>query len=137
VCIKYRMIINDVSDYINVLVRIAHIICNHSIHLRQWTVSNILSCNSSIRCLTCRSLKGSRGSSVSVATRLGVRRPEFYLWQGQGRIFFPFATGSTPTLGPSQPSIRWIPEVKRPGHVDDHSSLRGCNQKFPDFVITK
>jgi hypothetical protein len=26
---KYRVITNDVSDYINLLVRIAHIICNH------------------------------------------------------------------------------------------------------------
>jgi len=25
----FRVITNDVSDYINVLVRIAHIICNH------------------------------------------------------------------------------------------------------------
>jgi tRNA1(Val) A37 N6-methylase TrmN6 len=25
----YRMITNDVSDYINLLVRFAHIICNH------------------------------------------------------------------------------------------------------------
>jgi hypothetical protein len=28
---KYRVITNDVSDYINLLVRIAHIICNHPI----------------------------------------------------------------------------------------------------------
>jgi len=27
------MITNDVSDYINVLVRIGHIICNHTLHL--------------------------------------------------------------------------------------------------------
>jgi hypothetical protein len=27
----YGMITNDVSDYINLLVRIAHIICNHSV----------------------------------------------------------------------------------------------------------
>jgi hypothetical protein len=27
---SYRVITNDVSDYINLLVRIAHIICNHS-----------------------------------------------------------------------------------------------------------
>jgi len=30
--LKYRVITNDVSDYINLLVRIAHIICNHSLH---------------------------------------------------------------------------------------------------------
>jgi hypothetical protein len=29
VCV-YEVIINDVSDYINLLVRIAHIICNHT-----------------------------------------------------------------------------------------------------------
>jgi hypothetical protein len=29
--VKYRMITNDVNDYIYLLVRIAHIICNHSI----------------------------------------------------------------------------------------------------------
>jgi hypothetical protein len=27
--LKYRMITNDVSDYIYLFVRIAHIICNH------------------------------------------------------------------------------------------------------------
>jgi len=27
--VTYRLITNDVSDYINLLVRIAHIICNH------------------------------------------------------------------------------------------------------------
>jgi hypothetical protein len=30
--VKYRMITNDVSDYINLLVRIAHIICKHSLY---------------------------------------------------------------------------------------------------------
>jgi hypothetical protein len=30
---KYRMIINVVSDYVHLLVRIAHIICNHSVFL--------------------------------------------------------------------------------------------------------
>jgi hypothetical protein len=29
---EYSMITNDVSDYINLLVRIAHIICNHPIY---------------------------------------------------------------------------------------------------------
>jgi len=28
------VITNDVSDYINLLVRIAHIICNHPVHLK-------------------------------------------------------------------------------------------------------
>jgi hypothetical protein len=28
----YGMITNDVSDYINLLVRIAHIICNHPLY---------------------------------------------------------------------------------------------------------
>jgi hypothetical protein len=28
----YMVITNDVSDYINLLVRIAHIICNHSLY---------------------------------------------------------------------------------------------------------
>jgi hypothetical protein len=32
--IKYGVITNDVSDYINLLVKIAHIICNHSLYLR-------------------------------------------------------------------------------------------------------
>jgi hypothetical protein len=31
--VLYRVITNDVSDYINLLVRIAYIICNHSIFL--------------------------------------------------------------------------------------------------------
>jgi hypothetical protein len=29
--VKYRVITNDVSNYINLLVRLAHIICNHPI----------------------------------------------------------------------------------------------------------
>jgi len=33
------MIINDVSDYINLFVRIAHIICNHSVYMKyHWWV---------------------------------------------------------------------------------------------------
>jgi len=31
-------ITNDVSDYINVLVRIAHIICNHTLHRHKRTI---------------------------------------------------------------------------------------------------
>jgi len=34
---KYGVITNDVSDYINLLVRIAHIICNHPLLLRYHT----------------------------------------------------------------------------------------------------
>jgi hypothetical protein len=30
--IKYEVITKDVSDYINLLVRIAHIICNHPLY---------------------------------------------------------------------------------------------------------
>jgi len=32
ILVNYGMITNDVSDYINLLVRIAHIICNHTLH---------------------------------------------------------------------------------------------------------
>jgi hypothetical protein len=36
----YRVITNDVSDYIDLLVRIAHIICNHPIHTHTgWKLS--------------------------------------------------------------------------------------------------
>jgi hypothetical protein len=33
---KYGVIINDVSDYINLLVRVAHIICNHPLLCCTW-----------------------------------------------------------------------------------------------------
>jgi len=31
------------------------------------------------------------------------------------------ATGSRPVLGPTQPPIQWVPEVKWPGRETDHS----------------
>jgi hypothetical protein len=31
IILLYKVVTNDVSDYINLLVRIAHIICNHSL----------------------------------------------------------------------------------------------------------
>jgi hypothetical protein len=32
-----------------------------------------------------------------------------------------FSMSSRPTLGPTQPPIRWVPGLKRPGHEADHS----------------
>jgi hypothetical protein len=36
---------------------------------------------------------------------------------------FLFSTVSTPDLGPTQPPIQWVPEVKRPEREGDHSPL--------------
>jgi hypothetical protein len=42
-CTKYRVIANDVSGYINLLVRIAHIICNHPIYWLSYEILTLLS----------------------------------------------------------------------------------------------
>jgi hypothetical protein len=41
----------------------------------------------------------------------------------RGRIFFPFATASRPTVGPTQPPIQWVPGLKRPGREAYHYPL--------------
>jgi hypothetical protein len=71
-----------------------------------------------------RNTAWSRGSSVSIATRLRARRPRIDFRHGQG--IFLFATAFGPTLGPTQPSIQQIqevpsPGVKRLGREADHS----------------
>jgi hypothetical protein len=38
----------------------------------------------------------------------------------RGKIFL-FCIASRPTLGPTQPSIQWLPGVKRPGREADHT----------------
>jgi hypothetical protein len=53
---------------------------------------------------------GSRGSSVSIVTRLQAGRIQFDSRHRQWRdFFFLFATASRPVLGPIQPPIRWVP----------------------------
>jgi hypothetical protein len=59
-----------------------------------------------------------------MVTRLRAGQPRFDSRQGLG--IFIFATASGPGLGPTQPSIQWVPEalspeVKRPGCETDHS----------------
>jgi hypothetical protein len=39
---------------------------------------------------------------------------------GRGKNFL-YSTASGPALGPTQPSIQWVPGVKRPGREADHS----------------
>jgi hypothetical protein len=38
---RYGIIINDVSDYINSLVRIAHVICNHPLYIHMKEVKSL------------------------------------------------------------------------------------------------
>jgi hypothetical protein len=66
----------------------------------------------------------SRGSSVSIVTRLRTERPGFN--SQQGKKFFLLTTASRPTLGPTQPLIQWVQcavslRLKRPGREADHS----------------
>jgi hypothetical protein len=89
------------SDYIDLLVRIAHIICNHPLYMR-------------------------RGSSVGIALeyRLDSRGSRFDFRMGLG--IFLFTTASRTALEPIQPPIQWVPAapflgVKRPGREADHS----------------
>jgi hypothetical protein len=41
---KYGMITNDVSDFINLFVRIAHVICNHPYYVRKMVINNPICC---------------------------------------------------------------------------------------------
>jgi hypothetical protein len=68
----------------------------------------------------------SRGSSVSLETRLRTGWPGFNSRQGQSWYFFLFATASIPTVGLTQSPIQWVLEnlsrrVKRPRREADHS----------------
>jgi hypothetical protein len=73
----------------------------------------------------------SRGSSVSIVTRLQAKTAGFVFRQELG---FLFATSSRPTLGSTQPPMQWVsaaisPEVKRPGREADHSFPSGAKIK--------
>jgi hypothetical protein len=50
---------------------------------------------------------------ITTAVRTSVRFPAVQ--------DFLFSTASRPALGPTQPPIRWVPAVKRPGHETNHS----------------
>jgi hypothetical protein len=58
-------------------------------------------------------LTGSRGSTVSIVTKLQGGRPEFDSRKGLG--FFLLATASRLALRPTQSPIQWVAGVKRPG----------------------
>jgi hypothetical protein len=67
----------------------------------------------------------SRGSSVSVETRLQAGRLEFDSRQELG-FFFLLATASSPSLEPTQPPIQWVPRdlstgVKLPERAADRT----------------
>jgi hypothetical protein len=69
-----------------------------------------------------------------------------------GRYIFLFATASRPAVGPTQPSLQWVPgggeghyplEVKRPGvkltthvHLMPRLRMRGSIPSFLQYVFT-
>jgi hypothetical protein len=70
--------------------------------------------------------------SLGIATRLRAGRAGFD--SRQGLEIFLFATVSRPALGPTQPSIQWVPGalslgVKRLGREADHSSPSNAEVK--------
>jgi len=58
-------------------------------------------------------------SSISIVTRLRVRRPVFDSRQRLG--FLLSSTAFRPALGPTRPPIQWVPGVKWPGRGADRS----------------
>jgi hypothetical protein len=81
---------------------------------------------------------GSRGSSVSIVTKLWGWMTRFDSWLE----FFFLTTASRPPLGPIQLPIQWIPEalspgLKRPGREDDNSLHLGATPPPPPpYVFT-
>jgi len=53
----------------------------------------------------------SRGSSVSIVTKLRDVLPGLNYRQGYGRILFLFSTASRPALGPTHPPVQWVPRA--------------------------
>jgi hypothetical protein len=71
----------------------------------------------------------SRDSSVGIVTGYGM------VDQGDGSSslskvkHFHFSISSRPTLGSTQPPIKWVPGVKRQGREADHSSPTSAEVK--------
>jgi len=68
----------------------------------------------------------SRGSSVTIGTRLRAGQSGFNSRQGQLRDFFLFAAASRPALDPNQPLTQWLSVFfsrgqSGPGREADHS----------------
>jgi hypothetical protein len=64
---------------------------------------------------------GRHCSSVCIVTTLRAGRMGLGFREGQ-RVFLS-ATASSPALEPTQPHIKWIPGVKRPGREATHLNL--------------
>jgi hypothetical protein len=86
--------------------------------------------NATVICVN--SIRKSRGSSVTIVTRLRAERLRFDSWQEQG--IYVFDTTSRPALELTQPSIQWVPgvlspELKWPYREADHSPLSSAEVK--------
>jgi len=76
------------------------------------------------------------GSSVGIATRYGLDGPEIESRWGRD-----FPQPSTPTLGPTQPPVQWVPGLyrglKRPGRgVDQQPHLAPRLKKEYSYIST-
>jgi len=82
----------------------------------------------------------SLGSSVSTVTELRTGWPGFNSGQRQGLFLFAAASGSA--LGPTQPSVKWLPGalslwVKWPGREADHSASTSAEVKNASLPICR
>jgi hypothetical protein len=62
-------------------------------------------------------MKGSRGSSVSIVSDYGLGDGGSIL--GRGERIFPLTSLFRPALGPTQPPVRWVPDVHSPAVKSD------------------
>jgi hypothetical protein len=72
-------------------------------------------------CSTVQNLSGGRDSAVGIATHYGLNGREFGVGVPMGVKDFLFSTSSRPAPGFTQPSIQWVPGLKRPEREADYS----------------